>query len=156
MNTEVEYILDKASVAEIIKHLQECDAEFVPTLSSRVDISNYAQKIVGNAKRFEAWSDRILIGLIAVYCNDLEKRIAYVTSVSVIKEHMGKGVASSLMHQCIKHMNDLGMSQISLEVASDNPSAIRLYEKCGFTSGNVSGPFITMNLYLEIGEKYEQ
>jgi ribosomal protein S18 acetylase RimI-like enzyme len=93
--------------------------------------------------------------LIAAYCNDLEKRIAYVTSVSVIKEHMGKGVASNLMHQCIKHMNDLGMSQISLEVASDNPSAIRLYEKCGFISSNVSATFITMSLYLETGEKYE-
>jgi ribosomal protein S18 acetylase RimI-like enzyme len=156
MRAKVEYLSNKASVEEIDEHLRKCDADFVPLLSSRVEISDYAQKIASKAMRFEAWSKGVLIGLVAAYCNDREKSIAFITSVSLMKEWMGKGIATHLMHQCIKHMHVQGIRQICLEVASDNMSAIRLYEKCGFITGNANAPFVTMNLYLKSGEEYEQ
>jgi len=155
MSAAVEYSVNKASGAEIVEHLLTCDADFVPPLSGRVEIKDYARKITSNATRFEAWSGGRLIGLVAAYCNDQEKRIAYITSVSVLKEWMGKGIAARLMNQCVEHIKASGMRQIRLEVASDNPLAIKLYEKSGFVAGEANAPFVSMNLSLASGEEHE-
>lgn len=146
-----EYLSNKASADEIAAHLSRCNGDFVPPLSGRVEINNYAKKIANQAMRFEAWSGGMLIGLAAVYCNDPAKRVAYVTSVSVLKECTGKGIAAHLMNQCIEHAKASGRRQISLEVASGNTPAIRLYEKSGFVACETNGTFVTMNLYLESG-----
>ena len=62
---------------------------------------------------------------------------------------MGKGIAESLIQQCIAHARVSGMRQISLEVASDNLPAIGLYEKSGFVAGKTYASFVAMDLYLE-------
>ncbi len=149
MNVVVEYRLNTASASEIFEHLLYCDAGFLPQLSGRVEINDYAKKIVSKATQLEAWSGGTLIGFVAVYCNDQERRIAYITSVSVLPDWTGKGIASRLMKQCIKYAKALEMRQISLEVASDNTPAVRLYEKSGFVVGKVNAPFATMDLLLK-------
>ncbi len=151
----IEYQLNKATEAEIAKCLRRGSADFVPPLHSRVEISGYAKKIACKAMRFEAWSDGSLIGLVAAYCNDTEARLAFVTSVNVLREWTGKGIAANLMKHCVKHAQDLGVRQISLEVASDNLPAIKLYEKSGFVFNKANPPFITMNLYLKSGKENE-
>ena len=155
MSNLVDYSLNQASAAEIAEHLLCCDADFMPPLSGWVEISEYAQKIVSKAVRFEAWSGSTLVGLVAAYCNDQEELIAYITSVSVLKAWTGKGIAACLVGQCSEHAKVLGMRQISLEVVSDNTPAIKLYEKCGFVAGKANAPFVTMGLNLERGEEHE-
>lgn len=155
MSAAVEYLLNNASEAEITKHLARCDADFVPPLSGRTEIGNYAKKIVSKTMRFEAWAGGTLVGLVAAYCNDQESRTAYITSVSVLKEWTGKGVAAHLVGQCVEHAKSMGMRQISLEVAEYNTPAIKLYEKSGFVVNRTSAPFISMNLYLKSGERHE-
>jgi ribosomal protein S18 acetylase RimI-like enzyme len=154
MSAAVKYQSNKASEVEIAEHLSRCDADFVPPLSSRVEIKDYATKIINQATRFEAWSGDTLLGLVAAYYNDQEKRIAYITSISVLKEWMGKGIATRLMGLCIEHARASGMWQISLIVAESNAPAIRLYEKSGFVSGKVNTPFVSMNLYLKRDEEH--
>ena len=156
MNATIQYHLNKASTVEIAEHLRRCDADFEPRLSHRVEISSYAQKIVSKAMRFEAWSGGTLVGLVAAYCNDHEKRIAYVTSVSVLRAWTSQGIAARLVGQCVEYAKTSGMRQISLEVASDNTRATTLYEKTGFVAGNGNAPFITMDLCLESEEPHEQ
>ena len=152
MNQTVQFLLDNATVSQIAEHLQSCDDDFVPTLSSRVGIDAYATKIVTNAARFEAWAGGKLIGLIAAYCNDQDRRMAYVTSVSILKAWHGNGVAQRLVEQCVERTKALGFSEISLEVAADNTTAINLYKKCGFVVNNAIGPVIHMNQYLKSEE----
>jgi GNAT superfamily N-acetyltransferase len=152
MNTSIEFLLNKASAAEVAKHLTCCDANFIPSLSSRVEINNYAQKIASKAVRFEAWSGGVLIGLAAVYCNDQDKHIAYLTSVSVLRAWTNKGIAVRLVGQCVEYAKTSGARRISLEVACYNMRAISLYEKNGFVADKVNGPFITMSLGLESEE----
>ena len=155
MNLEIEYLLNKTSAMQISEHLSRCDADFVPPLSGRAEIEDYARKIASKATRFEAWSGGTLVGLVAAYCNDREKRIAYITSVSVLREWTGKGIADHLVGQCVEHAKALGMQQISLEVSSDNTAAIKLYEKSGFIAGRANVPFVTMGLHLKNGEEHE-
>ena len=156
MSAAVEYLSNKASAVEIAGHLARCDADFMPPLSGRVEIKDYAIKIVSKATRFEAWSGGTLVGLVAAYCNDQEKRVAYITSVSVLREWTGKGITARLMRQCIEHVKASGMRQVSLEVARDNTPAIRLYEKSGFFAGKANALFLGMNLNLKSGEEHEQ
>ena len=155
MSVVVEYLLNKASEVEIAKHLFCCDANFVPPLRGRVDINDYAKKIVSKATRFEAWSGEKLVGLVAVYSNDQEKRVAYITSVSVLQEWMRKGIAAKLVSQCIEHVSALGMSQISLEVAHDNEYAIRLYKKNKFVASLAHAQILSMSICLKSGENNE-
>jgi len=145
----VKYFFNEASEFEIVKHLLLCEDNFIPHLSERVNIIDYAQKIVSKAVRFEAWSDGKLIGLVAVYCNDNENSIAYITSVSVLKEWTGKGIAGLLIKQCIDYVETSGMKQISLEVSIENVSAIKLYKKNGFLIEKAKTQFVNMNLYLK-------
>lgn len=148
----VEYDTNKATESEIAEHLSLCDSNFIPPLSGRVEISDYAKKIAGNATRFESWSEGSLIGLVAAYCNDQERLIAYITSVSVLGEWTGKGIAANLVRHCVKHAQASGMNKVSLEVAIDNVAAITLYGKNGFVLGRTNGAFINMELHLKNGE----
>lgn len=156
MKASIDYLLNKASTAEIAEHLTRCDADFVPRLSHRVEINCYAQKIASKAMRFEAWSGDTLVGLVAAYCNDQEKRIAYLTSVSVLRAWTNNGIAARLVGQCVEYAKTSGMRQISLEVASGNTPATSLYEKIGFVAGKGKAPFITMDLCLESEEQHER
>ena len=63
MSEGIQFSLNNASEAEIVGHLWHCDANFVPPLSDRVEINDYANKITNKAMRFEAWSGDKLVGL---------------------------------------------------------------------------------------------
>ena len=156
MSAVVEYVSNKASEAEIAEHLSRCDDDFIPPLSGRVEINDYAQKVARKATRFEAWSGGTLVGLVAAYINDQDKHIAYITSVSVLQSWAGKGIAANLMTRCVEHAKASGMRQINLEVAGDNTPAIRLYESNGFIADKANAPFVTMSLNLQNGEAHEQ
>jgi ribosomal protein S18 acetylase RimI-like enzyme len=145
----VQWRVNEASSEQIAEHLRQCDAHFVPRLSSRVEVNKYAEKIANSAERFEAWIEGRLIGLVAVYCNEHKKNIAYITNVSVLREWGGKGVAAYLTERCIEHTRKMGMRRISLDVGSNNTRAVKLYEKSGFIASKMIGSCITMHLDMK-------
>jgi len=147
VNESIEFRLNHASESKLAEHLRCCDADFIPPLSHRVEIETYAEKIKQKAMRFEAWSDNKLIGLVAAYLNN-EKKCGFITSVSVLRDWTGKGVAGKLMKQCIRHAISSDMRQLKLEVAANNHPAISLYDKNGFTASSTDTQFVTMNLNL--------
>ncbi|WP_171017167.1 GNAT family N-acetyltransferase [Pseudomonas sp. G(2018)] len=128
----LEISLNKASVEQIAAHLLACDPVFVPPLSGRVDIGSYASKIAEKSTRFEGWVEGELVGLVAVYCNEKANPLAYITSVSVLSQWGGQGIASQLIKCCIDHVSKLGFVQIELEVDERNQAATHLYQKHGF------------------------
>jgi ribosomal protein S18 acetylase RimI-like enzyme len=153
MTSSLKILLNEATEADIVAHLQACDIDFVPPLSGRTEINNFAKKILCNSTRFEAWSSGVLVGLVASYCNNRENLIAYITSVSVLREWNRQNIAACLLKQCIAYVKALGMLQIVLEVGRDNKPAIKLYEKSGFVASITDKPFVTMILFLEGREK---
>jgi ribosomal protein S18 acetylase RimI-like enzyme len=146
----VTFCSNRASEKQIAEHLSRCDESFVPPLSDRVDIADYAHKIAGMAMRFEAW-DSALVGLLAVYCNDRERGVAYVTSVSVLQEWRGRGIAASLVERCIAHARAEGFRRVELEVDAENANAVRLYEHQGFSIDAVHGRAVIMRVDLGKG-----
>lgn len=152
MNTRIDYRIDTAAESEIASHLISCDADFVPPLSSRVEIRDYARKLFSNSRRFEAWSNGTLIAMLACYCNSGTS--AFVTSVSVLKAWTGKGIAGELLKNCREYVKAQGLSSITLEVSNANIAALKLYEKCGFTAEISKEKVITMTLNLNEEESH--
>jgi ribosomal protein S18 acetylase RimI-like enzyme len=150
---EVEFREGTASAEDIQAHLEECNSDFSPNLSLKVHIGDYSRKLRALAKTFEAWSGTALVGLVAVYMNDPDTRIAFITSVSVSREFVGQGVASKLLRHCLNKARQEGMKALRLEVSVESREAIRLYGKFGFSEIVRRGETVSME--LELNEKHQ-
>ncbi len=134
MNNEllIAYNTKVANVNDINLHLSACDQSFVPPLSSRINIEEYAQKIHDKAITFEAWQGNTLIGLIAAYFSSNGQKIAFITNVSVYSNYMGAGIASKLLDMTIHYASLHHYTTINLEVNCNNTPAIHFYKKNRF------------------------
>lgn len=122
---------NKADEGEIGAHLLGCN--FDPPLEKYVDnLSEYVEKIVSKAERFEAWANGRLIGFLACYANDYESKEAFITMISVLPEGRGKGLATQLISLAEDYCKNEGFALISLDVREENTGALRLYEREGY------------------------
>lgn len=142
----INYKTKTALMEEIYSHLKECNENFIPPLEEKVNIMNYSRKIFENAITFEAWNEKILVGLIAAYLNDAENESAFITNVSTIKSLMGKGIANELMKMCIDYSKNHNFKEINLEVSSKNVDALNLYLKYGFVKNKEEDSITFMKL----------
>lgn len=145
MNSNVlAYSVNRADAMQIAAHLRACDAAFIPPLSGRVDIDEYARKLVDRAERFEAWAGECLAGLVAAYFSEDGARRVFISSVSVLPEWRGSGVASGLLERCLSRAEAFGGEPVELEVGRANAHAIRLYERFGFTAVQRQDPNVLL------------
>lgn len=141
------YKIKTATEEDIFLHLKECDNNFTPSLSSRLDIAAYSKKIFDKSITFEAWQNSILSGTIAAYFNKTTKS-AFITNVSVLKKIMGLGIASKLLKMCIDYSFKNEIKQITLEVNKNNIHAIAFYKRFNFTEDHVKGDELVMNYFV--------
>lgn len=146
----VSYFLGRAKIEDVMIHLLTCDDQFIPSLSSRLDIIKYATKIVENAITFEAWVDDELVGLIATYCNSADRTVAYITSVSVLQKWHNKGIATQLLVNCIDAVVGLGFKSMQLEVGISNERAVCFYAKHGFSTLSHEGNIQKMSVNFKM------
>jgi ribosomal protein S18 acetylase RimI-like enzyme len=136
MSQSIQFDLNRVGAEKIAAHLRASNTGFVPSLSNRVNIDEYARKIADKAQHFNAWLNNRLIGFMATYCNQTTsqslKDAAFITSVSVLPDWQGRGIASRLMKDCITHVYNLGFVRIKLQVDNRNSVAKALYERFGF------------------------
>lgn len=145
------YLIKTAGVDDIYCHLKACNDNFIPPLDTRVELMEYTNKLVVQSITFEAWNDKLLVGLIAVYFNQMDingRKIGYVSNVSTMLECAGQGIATQLMIMCLKYATQNKVNEISLEVNSSNIIAIGLYKKLGFVELNRRQHAIEMKIKL--------
>ncbi len=128
-------------------HLEGCDKNYIPSLSERVNIKEYSEKIADKAVTFEAWDKDKLVGLAAVYLNMMSLS-AFVTNVSVLKDYSGNGVASQLMLNCIQYASQKKIGRICLEVDQNNAKAMHLYKRLNFMHYDTKGETKLMELKI--------
>jgi ribosomal protein S18 acetylase RimI-like enzyme len=147
----IRFSRDETNVDHLVRHLRACDRAFMPPLSERLDIGDYAVKLAANATRFEAWLGDELTGLVAAYCNSADKGTAFITSVSVLVQQQGKGIAANLLEHCIVYVRNIGFIRMELEVDNRNETAMALYKRFGFVSTRTTDNLtkITMTMDLE-------
>ncbi len=64
-------------------------------------------------------------------------RYGYIGFVYVRPEHRGKGVVQQIMNGLTEWAQSQGISEVRLDVYAENASAIRAYEKAGFSKNLV-------------------
>lgn len=135
----LQYRRDTATTDDVHSHLTRCDADFAPPLSARLDLGDYATKLAERAARCEAWDGDELVGLVAAYVTPGAPD-AFISNVSVVSELRGRGVATALVADCIDRARASGAATVTLEVATADRAAGRLYEKLGFTDREPEAP----------------
>lgn len=133
----------------------ETEKDFLPPLSQRVNIREYAKKIYNNAHIIlaEENDNKKIIGLAAFYENDNVNKIAFLSSINVKKEYSNKGIAKSLISKMIKIVKNNQFNSIQLDVFSKNVIAINLYEKYGFNTVSEKNKYLKMQYNLSKEEK---
>jgi RimJ/RimL family protein N-acetyltransferase len=86
----------------------------------------------------------IRVGIFSlIYGKWRKQHIATIGALAILPEHQGKGVASRMMIAVFDHLKKLNIKRLELIVESDNPKAIKLYQKLGF---DIEG---TLRAYLK-------
>jgi ribosomal protein S18 acetylase RimI-like enzyme len=135
----ITYTVNKSLESHIFAHLVRCSPQFDPPLDETVDLASYSNKIFQKSHRIEAWANDELIGLVAVYINNEETQIAYITNVSVDFDYLRMGIAARLIQNCIDKVKLNDYKEIHLEVGIKNQPAIELYKRFGFIASEHSG-----------------
>jgi len=144
----IQYKLNTASSEQIAQHLWACSPNFIPALSEKVNIEEYAQKLAQRAVNFEAWDGEVLAGMVSAYLNDPARRAGFITNVSTVGGYSGQGIGSTLLRQCIERAQEQGFLSIGLEVNKQSLGAVRLYQKLGFVAVGDTETMLKMNLTL--------
>ncbi len=72
------------------------------------------------------------------YCGTIQgirdaSGVGSIQNVGIVPEHRGRGLGTSLIHHALHGFRQAGLHKAYLEVTAQNQSAIRLYERIGFT-----------------------
>ncbi len=108
------------------------DSDYVPPLSTHLDLSLYAEKLLDCAVVCIAEVKSSDVGIIAIYTNEMNEKLAFISTIGVSRNARGIGVAGALIEAAIMHARLAGMLRVRLEVSRLNTPAIQLYQKMGF------------------------
>ena len=136
----IRFAKNNSSYLDIKGHLERCDKDFVPFLSSYININQYAKKLLKKAIRYEMYIDSDLIGLAAVY---IDANIAFVTNFSIENSYFGKGFSRQLMSECILDLSGK-VNLVELDVFEENVRALYFYEKLSFVAKRRKDNIITL------------
>lgn len=120
------------SIGDVLEFMLSIDDDLDPPLRTRVDMPSYVQKVVQNACVLIAHERGTISGLAAVYMNDHQAQVAYVTYIGLAREARGHGLAKRLMQMCLRLAFEAGMRTMRLETSESNVVAQRLYLSMGF------------------------
>lgn len=130
---EEEFIFTKnISISQLYDFLLDVDGSFLPKLSSRISLKDYANKLLENAMIFSFLSkSQKIISSIILYCNDETKENAYIPIIGVVKEFRGLGLTKALYAQVEVYLKKSGFKFLSLETWLGG-NALPFYIKKGF------------------------
>ena len=131
--------LKKTEEILLVDHLIACDLSFGISLSSRVNVGEYAKKMLANGINFGAFyhADE-LVGHLGGYLSETDSTF-FVSNVSVSPMYRRSGIASELMTQAKDELLLLKVEIIELQVHPEQLAAVKLYKKHGFISKGESG-----------------
>jgi ribosomal-protein-alanine N-acetyltransferase len=66
-----------------------------------------------------------------------------ILTLATDRAAQGRGLATGLLDAVMTNLREDGVNQVSLEVAVDNPAALRLYEKAGFATVGLRKAYYT-------------
>lgn len=117
----------------LVDFLHRVDTDYPVPLSQKVNLEEYAQKLMDKADIFwEVDASGNIQALVAGYIRGAVGDMAYLSLVGTLPEVRGKGKASCLVRQFLKACEEHGMHGVHLYTVAANLPAVRLYERLGF------------------------
>ena len=139
--------LKKGSAKSIENFIEDVDHEFVPMLSKKVNISEWAVKLDTFANNFACLDQYDNIeALLSFYVN----KDCFITFFAVLEEHRRKGLGSMLLDACIQKCKKEQNNKIKVETWLTNKQATELYLSKGFNKVEIKNDRIgDLTLVLE-------
>lgn len=118
-------------------------------LIEQVGVEEYIEKIQSRAEVLCHYVEGSLAGLVAFYCNDQKRKMAFITLVVTSPERRGKRLAMTMVRHVLWLAKSRGFASCRLEVRKDNTAALALYTKIGFAITNETDGRYVMDLALD-------
>lgn len=77
--------------------------------------------------------DGEVVGFLSVEVHNEPERYIYLDDFSVTETYRNKGIGSELIHTAESCAREKGIPAVLLHVEKTNHSALRLYDRCGFS-----------------------
>lgn len=136
---------EKLDRTELLKFLKEIDNDFPTSLSDKVNLNEYVDKILDKAEIIVKRENDEIAGITVFYCNDPSKETAYAVLTGVRSQYRGRGIATFLKREQIKKVKELGFKKLLFY--TENPVAQKLYENLG---GKVIESSVSGRVLMEI------
>lgn len=140
----IRYDINGVSKEELFAYFKVVNNDFPVPLDTIVNLEDYVAKIISNAIIFNARIDSILVGVIAVYFNNMELKLGYITSVSCCWKRLG--ISSCLLEMAKDYGRINGFEIVRTQVDKENIASIRLHQKKGF---HFIGDLSQNNFYMD-------
>jgi RimJ/RimL family protein N-acetyltransferase len=114
----------------------------------------FLERVIASENEFmaTAWIDDQLVCTAGIHGSGL-KRVKHKVSlgISVLKQYHNLGIGLTVMQYLIHKAKEMNKTKIELDVRSDNPGAIHLYQKVGFqVEGKRERGFYVDNQYVDL------
>lgn len=97
-----------------------------------VDLDAYVQKLGDRAELVSEMNGGRCRGFVAFYCNNLNTRRAFISSVLVAPQDRSTGLGRALVTRVLDICRERGFTVCALEVRADNAAALAMYGSLGF------------------------
>lgn len=121
----------EASVDLVARFIKDMDKLFIPTLSSRVDLDEYAAKMCKNATMFSYLEDGEIVALSVAYINKAPLE-SFGTYLAVHPDLADTGIGLVLTVKNIKYAEKMGSASFRVKIRASNEMLYRFYVKQGF------------------------
>lgn len=118
--------------------------DFLP--QDGLQLENYLSKIDSQSTFERYYVNDVLAGFVSFYCNNKDKKQAFITLVLVDKNYRGMNIAYKMVSNVIDIVKRNGFAECSLEVKVENKNAIYLYNKLGFQENYINNDTISMSI----------
>lgn len=119
---------------DIEKFIRSVDRDFYPTLSSKVDLKTWSEKLNDKAMNLltvDSNAQNKIVGILSVYCNDFEKKFAYIPLIGVLEDYRKQGIAKALLIACFSILRQRKFAILGLKTRK-NSVAAKIYQAAGF------------------------
>lgn len=143
------------NTANILKFLEIVDDEFYPSLSSRVDLKEWVNKLFEKSYTLVAYNPNSesndIIALLCFYCNDHVNSYSYIPALGVLKDYRRSGLAKLMFEKCFQILKNMGIKTLGIKTWNGS-TAYSIYHGLGFTevSKKMDRPNGVYSIYLEV------
>ena len=129
----------EVSKAELISLLHRFGDLLPNPLAKRVNIPDYAAKLLSHADIGLAFSEQDAVGFFALYANNIETQIAHFIMLSILPTHQGCDIGKEMFSRGFALCQQRGMHSCTLNVQATNTPAQNLYLSYGFKFESTEG-----------------